>query len=183
MARLLAHVRELCTASETVKYIAVQRKPVMTLSPDAIVATNRRIILLRTGLLGKVEMRDFIWRDLADARIREGVLATTFEVRQVNGAVVLVEYIPKRQARALYRICQEMEEQVREERRARSIEETRAAAGGVNVTLAAPAAVPAAASPTKDPMATLRQLKAMHEEGLLNTTEYEAKRAEVLARM
>jgi hypothetical protein len=42
---------------------------------------------------------------------------------------------------------------------------------------------PAPSSPTEDPMAILTQLGTMRDQGLITPEEYEAKRAEVIARI
>jgi hypothetical protein len=180
VAKLLGRVQELCTANEVIRYIAVQKKPVFTLSPDALVATTRRLIMLRTGLLGKSELVDFIWRDIQDANIKENMLSATFSVLTVNGTRYMMDSIPKKQARALYRIAQEIEERTREERRVRRMEEDRARSGGVHVNSPAPAT---GSTPSESPSDALRALKHIHSEGLITDSEYEAKRQQIIARM
>jgi Bacterial PH domain len=180
VAKLLGRVQELCTANEVIRYIAVQKKPVFTLSPDALVATTRRLIMLRTGLLGKSELVDFIWRDIQDANIKEHMLSATFSVLTVNGTSYIMDSIPKKQARALYRIAQEIEEGTREERRVRRMEEDRARSGGVHVNSTPP---PTGSTSTESPSDALRALKHIHSEGLITDSEYEAKRQQIIARM
>lgn len=180
VAKLLSRVQELCTANEIIRYIAVQKKPLFTLSPDALVATTRRLIMLRTGLLGKSELIDFIWRDIQDANIRENMLSATFSVLTVNGTRCVMDSIPKKQARALYRISQEIEERTREERRVRRMEEDRARSGGVHVNTPAP---PTGNTSSEAPSEALRALKQIHSEGLITDSEYEAKRQQIIARM
>lgn len=180
VAKLLARVRELCTATEEVRYIAVQKKPVVTLSPDALVATTRRLIMLKTGLLGKAELLDFVWRDVQDASIQENILSATFSVTTVNGKRHSMDSIPKKQARALYRIAQEIEERSREERRQRKMEEDRARAGGIQLPTPQMVDQHGAKESVSD---ALRSLKTLHAEGLITDSEYEAKRQQIIARM
>ena len=70
-------------------------------------------------------------------------------------------------------------------RRQRRMEEARAAAGGVtvqtNVGVAGSPASPSA--PAADPVASLRQLKELHDAGIITAAEFEAKKAEILKRM
>jgi hypothetical protein len=96
-----------------------------------------------------------------------------------------VEYIPKECARALYRLAQEQEELAREERRARHMEESRARAGGVNIVngLAPPPMPGSQQQSAGDPVEAMKRLRAMREEGLITDSEYESKRAEIVARM
>jgi hypothetical protein len=184
IAASLEKVRALCIDGEEVRYIAVQRKPVFTITPDTIALTTRRLIIVRAGLLGKARIGDWVWRDIGDVHITEGIVGSTVTVQLADGPTASIDYIPKECARALYRIAQEQEEIAREERRARAMEESRARAGGVNILNASPSA---AANPTdqfrSDPVEALKRLRAMKEEGLITAAEYETKRAEIVARM
>jgi pSer/pThr/pTyr-binding forkhead associated (FHA) protein len=48
---------------------------------------------------------------------------------------------------------------------------------------AAPAAAPGTTSPGEDPMARMRKLKILHEEGLITDEEFQTKRAQILSEM
>jgi len=64
------------------------------------------------------------------------------------------------------------------------MEEKRAAAGGI--VFHGPAAIPAqtnGGSPSDDPREILGKLKKLMESGLIEASEYEAKKAEILGRM
>ena len=116
--------------------------------------------------------------------MKEGTLGATLEF-QTAGGKVSIDYLPKKQARVLYRHAQEMEELAVEEQRSRRMEEDRARAGGVFVQSngAAPAAAPAAPAVGTDPVARLQQLKSMLDAGLISATEYDTKKVEILSRM
>lgn len=58
VGKILPKITELLTRDEQVAYIAVQKKMVMNLSPDAVVLTNRRFIVVSPKLLG-MTFRDF----------------------------------------------------------------------------------------------------------------------------
>ena len=88
-----------------------------------------------------------------------------------------IDDLVKEQARRLYAIAQEMEENVREELRMREMEEKRAAAGGIVVQGAT------SQSAGEDPMQALSKLKQLADAGLITTDEYEAKKKEILARL
>jgi Bacterial PH domain/Short C-terminal domain len=180
-----ARVQEILTSGEKVLYVAVQKKPLLNMAPDCVVLTNKRFIAYRPKILGRVSFEDYPWRELHDARLQENLLGATLAMRTVSGRMISVDYIPKAQGRRLYALAQEMEERVREERRARELEDKRAAAGGVVVT-SAPGPGPTATqqpNPLTDPVQRLKSLKDMLDAGLISSSEYEAKRAEIIAKM
>jgi len=176
---LLERVQQVLTTSEQVQYVAVQKRPVVSLAPDCVVLTNRRFMVYRPTLLKQVAFEDYVWRDLVDARLQENLVGATLTFQTTGGKVIQINFLPKVQARRAYAFCQEMEERVREERRARELEDKRAASGSVVVSGAPPAGI--ATQP--DPVQRLKSLKEMMEMGLISAGEYEAKRAEILSKM
>ena len=110
-------------------------------------------------------------------------MGATISVLTASGNHLAIDYLPKPQARQIYRLVQEQEEKALEERRQRSLEESRAAAGGVVVQSAvgAPAAPPT--TQTDDPVATLQKLKTMLDAELITAEEYEKKKLEIVAQM
>lgn len=125
--------------------------------------TNRRFIVYRPKLLGQVSFEDHPWRDLQDVKLQENFLGATLTLRTVTGGVLSVDHLPKNQARRLYAHAQEMEERVREERRARELEDKRAAAGGVVLSGLTGGGASAPAAPASDPVQRLKALKEMVE--------------------
>jgi hypothetical protein len=120
---------------------------------------------------------------LKDARLKEGIMGSTINLQTVSGKVITVDYLPKPQARKVYSTAQEMEERVREERRLREMEETRAAAGGVVIQGGMTPGYGNPTSATEDPVQKLKQLKDMMDAALITQGEYEAKRQAILSRM
>lgn len=183
VAEIFSKVTGILTKDERISYISIQNKPVVNVQPDAIVLTNRRFIIYRPKLFGRVDFEDYIWRDLKDARLKEGIMGSTLTLQTVSGKAISIDYLPKPQARKAYSTAQEMEERVREERRLREMEETRAAAGGVVIQ---GSMTPGFGSPTtsgEDPVQKLKQLKDMMDAALITQGEYEAKRQAILSRM
>ncbi len=177
-------VQSILMANEELTYIAVQNKPIMNFAPDCIALTNKRFIFYRPKLLGRVDFEDCVWRELQDAKLSENMIGSTIRISTSVGKTLTLDYIPKAQARAVYRIVQEMEEISLQERRDRSLEDKRAAAGGV--TVQANVAIPqsaAASVDNNDPMQKLQKLKSMKDAGLITTAEFEAKKADILANM
>ncbi len=191
--KVFAKVKDLLVPGETIEYIAVQKKPAVTISPDSVVATSRRIIICRSKNLGlSMEFQDFLWKEVLDCHMKEGILGAEFSVKTVNKMTDVVDYLPKSQARKLYQFAQQKEEEQHELRRERELEERRAAAGGVVVNASVPAAEPEApqakipepaAPAADDPMVVLQKLKTLFENGLITQEEYNAKKSEVLSRM
>lgn len=181
--RVHGMVSQILTSGEEILYIAVQNKPVVNISPDCVVLTNKRFIIYKPKMLGRVTFEDYIWRDLRDARLKEGIMGATLTMLTIHNRPIIVDYLPKAQARRLYALAQEMEEKVLEERRVRAMEEQRAAAGGITIQRGALASQAQAAPASEDPVQKLKQLKDMVDAGLITEAEYEAKKAEILSRM
>ncbi len=179
--QVFVKVRQILTGGEEILYIAVQ-KPLMSFSPDCVVLTNKRFIVYRPTLLGGANFQDYIWRDLHDARLSEGMIKSTITLHTVKGQTLAVGDLPKVQARKLYSFAQEMEERVREERRTREMEEKRAAAGGIVLQGGLPISTAPAPVQQEDPMQKLKKLKEMMDAGLITAQEYEAKKADILSR-
>lgn len=180
--RICSRIRDMLTSSETIDYVAIQKRVVRHPIPDAAVVTNRRLILYRPKLLGRVQFQDHPWRDLGGAHLEEGFLGSTLSLQTVDGEEISIEHLPKPQARRLYGLAQERDEEVREEFRRQDLEVRRAVSGGIVVHGEArgrSSATPAG----RDPVERLRKLKEMLDAGLISFGEYEAKRAEILSGM
>jgi len=177
--KILGKVNELLTTNETVEYIAVQKKPIVTLSPDCVALTNKRVIFCSPKTLGfSMSFVDFQWKNVRDCHIKEGILGSTFKTLSVGGKMASVDYLPKNQARILYRFAQEREEEMSEYRRQRELEEARAGAGGVTVQSPKNETIS-----TPDPLESLQKLKGLFDSNLINQQEYDAKKAEILAKL
>lgn len=179
-------VKGILMSDESLLYIAVQNKPVVNWKPDCIALTNRRFIFYRPKLFGRVDFEDYVWRELHDARLSENVIGSTFSITAADGRTLSLDYLPKAQARAVYRMAQEAEEAARTVRRTEQIEHDRAKAGGVVVqaNIGAQAGIPpTSAAPSSDPMEKLGQLKRMLDAGLITSAEFDAKKLDILSRM
>lgn len=180
--KILPKVSELLTRDETIEYIAVQKKLVVNLSPDAIVLTNRRFILVQPKMLG-MNFVDFPWREVDNVHMSEQMVGATITCKATTGAFIALDSIPKRQARRVYAYAQQVEEQAYEKRQQVELEKLRASAGGVVLHAPSAAAVPAPAAAAEDPMQVLGKLKQLLDAGLISQGEFDAKKSEVLARL
>lgn len=182
--KIFGKVKDLLTTGEVVEYIAVQKKPAINLSPDCVALTTKRIIFCRPKNLGlSMDFQDYIWKDVADCHMKEEIFGAEFKVKSVKGNVSSIDYLPKAQARKLYQIAQGKEEEQREVRRQRDLEEKRAAAGGVTVTATMPNQIADNNTKQDDPMAALQKLKTLLDNGLVTQQEFDTKKAEIIARL
>ena len=169
---------------EEIEYIAVQKRPAVNLSPDAVALTNKRIIFCRPKNLGlSMEFQDYIWKDIHDCHMKEGMLGAEFSMRTVKGVVNKIDYLPKIQARKLYTVAQEQEEKQREYRRQLDLEDRRAAAGNISVTTAAHPAPGSSQPVADDPLSALQKLKSLLDNQLIDQSEFDNKKKEILNRL
>ena len=171
-------VGKVLTPNEQILYVATQNLAAMSVKPDAAVATTNRLILYRPSVLGRVEFQDVQWQDVRNARISQGVLSTTFAVDTVDGRTLQMSELGKEQAKRLYAVGQQMEQEWREKRRIREMEEARAKSGGV--VLGSSPLLGGAPAAGEDPVARLAKAKQMLDQGLISETEYDALKARIL---
>ena len=180
LRRTYNKISKVLTSNEKVEYIALQKKLFFNIFPDAIVLTNRRIIIMHFGVFGTVDLWDVIWRELADAKLYLGIFRAKIHLNTSKGNKE-IDWLLKEPASKAYGILQEQEERTAEERRQRSIEETRAAAGGVVIN-SSPVGQTEAGATNQNSVAALKQLKEMLDAGLITQGEFEAKRQAILSR-
>ncbi|MEB3380377.1 PH domain-containing protein [Flavobacterium psychrophilum] len=172
---------------EEVEYIAVQKKPAVNLSPDCVALTNKRIIFCRPKNLGlSMEFQDYIWKNISDCHLKEGILGAEFTIKTVKGEVNKIDYLPKTQARKLYTVAQEQEEIQKEIRRQIDLEDKRASAENISVNANVPQNPQTIQLPNQqqeDPMIALQKLKALLENELITQTEFDTKKADILSRI
>lgn len=94
--------------NEEVGYIGVQKKPAVTIFPDSIVLTNKRIILCKPKNLGlSMDVIDYDWDDVSGAFVKENILGSEFSFSTKSDLVISIDYIPKSQARKLHIFAKE----------------------------------------------------------------------------
>jgi hypothetical protein len=206
--KIYSRLIDLLTHGEEIIYIATQKKPLVNILADCIAITNKRILFFTPANLGlSIKFIDFVWKDIVDVHTKEEIIGAVFSVKTVNGNEMIVDYLPKVQARKLYQYAQERKEEEREARRQRELEEKRAASGSfqfdnpANVAIhpvmplsqpVAPAPVitpptppPAIAEePVKDELTEkLRRLKTLFDNGLISKEDYDHKKQELLSQL
>jgi hypothetical protein len=106
--KITAKLENLLMSNEEVGYIAVQKKPAVTIFPDSIVVTNKRIILCKPKNLGlSMEFIDYDWDDISGSFVKEGILGADFTFTTNSDLTQTVDYLPKNQARKLYTYAKE----------------------------------------------------------------------------
>jgi hypothetical protein len=185
----LVTLRGLLTEGETLEAWAVQsRLYALTHRRAFIAATSGRFISLNRHLIGGYDSADIRWQDLKEVRISAGVFAAELTVVAQSTAdlnlasevnrVWTFDGLNKDQAQAMYRICQKHDQEWREKRRVRELEELRARAGGVQIGGMAAAPEPAAPS---DSARRLREARAMLDQKLITDAEFESIKAKIIS--
>lgn len=106
--KISAKLSDLLMKNEEVGYIGVQKKPALTVFPESVVLTNKRIIICRPKNLGlSMEFIDFNWEDVVATFIKENILGSDFSFSTKNDIQVTIDYIPKIQARKLHTFAKE----------------------------------------------------------------------------
>lgn len=183
--RVLSKVQPLMTASEKVQHVLVQTWKAFRLYPSALVLTNRRVIFVDDGMM-RMSFHDVLWRNLADAHLKETPMGAVLQFKSVGGAGFFVDKLPKELTRRAYAYGQAAEELAFDFRRQRQMEESRASAHGFVAAPGSPLApgiLPPPASREKSPAEVLRELQELHVQGLISEGEYQQKKNQLLDRM
>lgn len=106
--KVMSKLNDLLMKNEEIGYIAVQKKPAITVLPDSIVVTNKRIIICQPKNLGlSMNFTDYSWDEVESAFVKEGILGSDFSFVTKTDISVTIEYIPKVQARKMYAYAKE----------------------------------------------------------------------------
>jgi hypothetical protein len=190
IASATQRLRELLVPGETLEAVAAQRR-IFALAHRRIVvsATSGRLMVMSRGLFGGFQINDIRWQDLKEAQLRVGVIGATLRVVSLSNSdlamsgqpagVTAITGLHKDEAQRLYTICQAHEQEWREKRRIRELEELRAKSGGITL-----GGMPGASSPVADnddAVGRLERAKEMREKGLISDSEYEAIKARLVS--
>ncbi|RZJ53588.1 MAG: hypothetical protein EOO44_08010 [Flavobacterium sp.] len=106
--KITSKLNDLLMKGEEVGYIAVQKKPAITVFPDSIVLTNKRIIICQPKNLGlSMDFTDYTWDNVAGAFVKENILGSEFSFNTNTDLSISIDYIPKIQARKIYTYAKE----------------------------------------------------------------------------
>jgi hypothetical protein len=106
--KITSKLNDLLIKNEEIGYIAVQKKPAITVLPDSIVLTNKRIIICQPKNLGlSMNFIDYTWDEIEGTFIKENILGSEFSFTTRTNMEVSIDYIPKIQARKIFTYAKE----------------------------------------------------------------------------
>jgi len=192
VAQALEQIASLLVPGEIIEAWAVQRRFfALTHRRALIVATSGRLIDMERALFGGFHPRSVRWQDLKEARITVGPFGASLTVSFFGGPDLAIagkedsrtfSGLQKKQAEAVYRVCQAQDQAWREKRRVRELEEMRARSGGIQLGTSGAGAGLASSSAggQDDTVARLEKAKAMLDKGLISDAEFEALKARIV---
>ncbi len=114
--KLYSKVSTMLESNEQISYIAIQKKPAVTLLPDSIMISNKRIFLGEFTKLGlSMNFEIFSWREIKDIAFKEEMFGSKVTVIPFTGENLSIDYIPKTQARKLFQFIKVALEQIKSE--------------------------------------------------------------------
>ena len=106
--KIASKLSDLLMKNEEIGYIAVQKKPAITVLPDSIVMTNKRIIICQPKNLGlSMNFIDYTWDEIEGTFVKENILGSEFSFTTRTNMEVSIDYIPKVQARKIFTYAKE----------------------------------------------------------------------------
>jgi hypothetical protein len=106
--KITSKLNDLLMKNEEIGYIAVQKTPGITVLPDSIVLTNKRILLCKPKNLGlSMDFIDYDWDDIAATFVKENILGSEFSFATKSDLTISIDYIPKIQARKIATFAKE----------------------------------------------------------------------------
>ncbi|MEM8520479.1 PH domain-containing protein [Flavobacterium sp. PL12] len=106
--KIASKLSDLLMKNEEIGYIAVQKKPAITVLPDGIVMTNKRIIICQPKNLGlSMDFTDYTWDQIDGTFVKENILGSEFSFSTKTDMSVSIDYIPKIQARKIFTYAKE----------------------------------------------------------------------------
>lgn len=178
--KMVGRVREICTSGEEILYLAMQSKPIANFSPDCVVLSNKRFIIYRVKMLGRVTFYDCLWKDSKNVHMKENILGAEISFESKSGRKETIDYLPKSQARKIYRIGQEMEEEAIASRRKMELEALQAGADKTVINKVISSTPQASSGGQEDILARMAKLKSLLDNGLISQDELQAKRSQLL---
>lgn len=106
--KITSKLNDLLMKNEEIGYIGVQKKPALTVFPESIVLTNKRIIICKPKNLGlSMDFTDYTWDEIVGTFVKENILGSEFSFSTKTDIQVSIDYIPKIQARKINTFAKE----------------------------------------------------------------------------
>jgi hypothetical protein len=113
--KITSKLNDILMRGEEIGYIGVQKKPAITVFPDSIVLTNKRIIICKPKNLGlSMDFTDYGWNIILATFVKENILGSEFSFNTNTDLTVSIDYIPKIQARKINTFAKEQLELLKE---------------------------------------------------------------------
>jgi hypothetical protein len=151
--KLVAALADKLERAELVKAVSVQKKPLINLTPDAIVATTERVLLVREQIIGK-NIEALAYEDIVAVSLSKELLGATLQIETRDRKKRTIESLPKESADKVVRWVRARQQQL--------------------------SAEPLEAALQDDPLARLKKLKELLDQDLITEADYEAKKREIL---
>lgn len=194
--RIHTKIVDMLTAGEYIQYISLQKKPAVTLLPDSITISNKRIFLCEFTKLGlATNFEIFSWNDVKDIAFKEEIFGSKVTVIPFTGENLTVDYIPKVQARKLYQLIKtalenpidnKSEEPTPIVKEQKPIEHFNPPVQSIEE----PATPPVAEEKKEEGIKVddeltqkLKRLKTLYDRQLITQSEYENKKSELLSQL
>ncbi len=159
----------LASTGEDITYIAVQKKPAVTLFPNSIALTDKRAFLCKSTKLGLATDFEILpWTTIEDISFKEGILGARVTLTPTDGEPAEMGYLPKSQARKLYQFGMEA---------LKGLEDASPCNGEETLS------IPGATESDDELTLKLKKLKSLFERQLITQAEYENKKNELLSQL
>ncbi len=197
--KVLGKLRDMLTSGEVILYLAIQKKPAVTLIPDCIAVTNKRIVFCIPENLGlTTNFITFTWAEVKEVAFKEEFFGSRFITIPQRGENVAIDYIPKVQARKLYQFCNEQIERQKTASQSPDTDNKRETLLNQNeeedyssyieieeeqIPFIQVENIEAVVEPEDELTIKLKKLKTLFEKQLITQEEYESKKADILSQL
>jgi hypothetical protein len=186
--QLPRQVRKLMTSGEQLLDAVYQRRLFSPFCPDLLMVTNRRVLLCKPGLFGRMNFVDFLWQNEVKVHVETYMLCATLTItanrRLADGSYEPVQAeitgLEKTRALEVYAEAQKLEQEWHEKLRIRKLEEDRSKSGGVYIAAPFNGASSDGAASSHSIETRLARLKHLNQKALLSDAEYEARKAQII---
>lgn len=155
--KLVAAVAGKLERGELVKAVSVQKNLVISVVTEAVVATTARLLVVRDLVFGK-NIDAIKYEDIAFISVHKELLGAIVSIEARDKRTWAVKSLPKESAEQVVRYVRARKEQV--------------SVAPVDLE-----------KQMDDPLARLKKLKALLDEGIISEADYEAKKKEILPQL
>lgn len=189
--KVLTKLKDMLSADEPVIYLAIQKRPGVTINPDSIAVSSKRIVFCIPENLGlTTNFITFYWADVKEVSFKEGFLGSKFVLVPQRGENIVIDYIPKVQSRKLYQFCNEQMEKhkmippgIGSVMQNENLDDDYASYIEVKEDLDSLTPSDRNSESEDSLIQKLEKLKVLYEKQLISQAEYERKKADILSQL